>query len=76
MKCVCVCVCVYWLYAVLYDIRIGVYQCAVCGVLYRSVCVGIGGMCSPDCGRAVCSGGLWWRFKVLGVVCVCDQVSA
>jgi len=24
----------------------------------------------------VCSGDSWWRFKVLGVVCVCDQVSA
>ena len=24
----------------------------------------------------VCSRGSWWRFKVLEVVCVCDQVSA
>jgi len=35
------------------------------------VCVGTGGLCSPDCGRVVCSGGSWWRFKVLGVVCMC-----
>jgi len=46
------------------------------GVLYRSVCVGTGGLCSPGCGRSVCSGGSWWRFRVLGVVSVCDQVSA
>ena len=26
----------------------------VCGVLYRSVCVGTGGLCSPSCGRGVC----------------------
>ena len=26
-----------------------------------------GGLCSPGCGRSVCSGGSWWRFKVLGV---------
>ena len=25
----------------------------------------VGGVC----------GGSWWRFKVLGVVCVCDQFS-
>ena len=49
---------------------------AVYGVLYRSVCVGNGGLCSAACGRGVCSGGSWWRFKVLEVVCVCDQVSA
>ena len=24
----------------------------------------------------LCSGGSWWKFKVLGVVCVCDQVCA
>ena len=49
---------------------------AVYGVLYRSVCVGTRGLCSPDCGRGVRSRGSWWRFKVLGVVCVCDRVSA
>jgi len=38
---------------------------AVYGVLYTSVCVGTGGLCSPGCGRGVCSGGSWWRFKVL-----------
>jgi len=43
---------------------------AVYGVLYRSVCVKSGGLCSPGCGRDVCSGGSWWRFKLLGVVCV------
>jgi hypothetical protein len=43
---------------------------AVYGVLYRSVCVRTGGLCSPSCGRGVCSGGLWWRFKMLEVVCV------
>jgi len=21
-------------------------------------------------------GGVWWRFRMLGVVCVCDRVSA
>ena len=31
---------------------------AVYGLLYRSVCVGTGGLCSPGCGRGVCSGGL------------------
>ena len=40
---------------------------AVYGVLYRSVCVGTGGLCSPGCGRGVCSGGSWWMFKVLGL---------
>ena len=40
---------------------------AVYGVLYRSVCVGTGGLCSPSCGRGLCSGGSWWRFKVLGL---------
>ena len=30
---------------------------AVYGVLYRSVCVGTGGLCSPGSGRGVCSGG-------------------
>jgi hypothetical protein len=42
------------------------------------VCVGTGGLCLPGCGRAVCSVGSWWRFKVLGAggcVCVCDQAS-
>jgi len=29
----------------------------------------VGGVC-------VCSGGSWWRFKLLGFVCVCDQVCA
>ena len=38
--------------------------------------MGTGDLCSPGCGRGVCSGGSWWRFIVLGVVCVCDQVSA
>jgi len=56
--------------------HVQVFVSAVYGVLYRSVCVGTGGLCSPGCGRAVYSGGSWWRFKVLGVVCVCDQVSA
>ena len=42
----------------------------VYGVLYRSVCVWAGSLCSPGCGRGVCSGGSWWRFKVLGVLCV------
>ena len=46
---------------------IGVYQCILC------LCVWTGGLCSPGCGRGVCSGGSWWRFKLLGVVCVCDQ---
>jgi len=32
--------------------------------------VGNGGLCSPGCGRGVCSGGSWWSFKVLGVLCV------
>ena len=32
---------------------IGVYQCMY-GVLYRSVCVGTGGLYPPGCGRAVC----------------------
>ena len=27
-------------------------------------------------GGACVAGGLWWRFKVLGVVCVCGRVSA
>ena len=27
---------------------------AVYEVLYRSVCVGAGGLCSPGCGRCVC----------------------
>jgi hypothetical protein len=52
---------------------IWVFISAVCGVLYKCVCVGTGGLCSPGFGRGVCSGGLWWRFKVWGVVCVCDQ---
>ena len=30
----------------------------VYGVLYRSVCVRTGGLCSPGCGSGVCSGGL------------------
>jgi len=47
-----------------------VFISAVYGVLYRSVCVGTGGLCSPGCGRGVCSGGSWRRFKVLGVLCV------
>jgi len=42
-----------------------VFFCAVYGVLYRSVCVGNGGMCSPGCGRAVCKGGVC----VVGGVC-------
>jgi hypothetical protein len=32
--------------------------------------VGTGGFCSPGYGSGVCSGGSWWRFKVLGFVCV------
>ena len=28
----------------------------------------VGGWCVVE--------GSWWRFKVLGVVCVCDRVSA
>ena len=35
---------------------------AVYGVLYRSVCVGTGGLCSPGYGRDV-----WRRVKVLGL---------
>ena len=35
---------------------------AAYGVLYRSVCVGTGGLCSPGCGRGVC-------------VCVCVCVA-
>ena len=31
---------------------------AVYGVLYRSVCVGTGGLCLPGCGRVVCNGGV------------------
>jgi len=47
---------------------IGVCQCSLWSiVLYRSVCVGTGGLCSSGCGRGVCSGGSWWRFKVLGL---------
>ena len=40
---------------------------------YWSVCVVTGDLCC--CGKGVCSWGSWWRFKELGVVCVCDQVS-
>ena len=47
-----------------------VFISAVYGVLYRSVCVGTGGLCSPGCGSGVCSGGSWWMFKLLGVLCV------
>ena len=32
--------------------------------------MGTGGLCSTGCGRGVCSGGSWWRFKVLGGLCV------
>jgi hypothetical protein len=38
---------------------------AVCGVLYRSVRVGTGGLWSHGCGRGVCSGGSWCRFNSL-----------
>ena len=38
--------------------------------------MGTVGLFSPGCGGGVCSGGSWWRFKVLGVVCVCDGVCA
>ena len=31
---------------------------AVYGVLYRSVYVGTGGLCSPGCGRGVCVAGV------------------
>ena len=48
MKCVCVCV------LVVVRRVIQVFISAVCGVLYRSVCVGIGGLCSAGCGRGVC----------------------
>ena len=65
------CVCVVAVHRVIY-----VFINSVYGVLYRSVCVGIGGLCSSGCGRAVCSGGSWWRFKVLRVVFICDKVSA
>ena len=67
--CMCVCVCVCSGCTLCY---IGVYQCGLCSVV--QVCVGTGGLWSPVCGRGVCSGGWWWGFKVLGVVCVCDQV--
>ena len=30
----------------------------VCGILYRGVCAGTGGLCSPDCG---------WGYVVVGV---------
>jgi len=58
MKCVCV---------VAVCCVILVFISAVYGELYRSVCVGTGGLCSPGCGRGVRSGGSWWRFKVLGL---------
>ena len=65
--CVCVCVCVE---AVCHIYVIYVFISEVYGVLYRCLFVWIGGFCSPGCGRGVCSGGSWWRFKVLGVVFV------
>ena len=65
--CVCVCVCVQWLYAML-------YRC----LSVRSVecCTGLFVWGMEVWEGCVCSGGSWWRFKVLGVVCVCDRVSA
>ena len=46
---------------------ISVYQCDLWNIVQVCVFVGTGGLCSPGCGRGVCSGGSWWRFKVLGV---------
>ena len=65
MKCVCV------VYAMLYRC-LSVQSMEYCTGLFvwgLEVCVHlvVGG---------VCSGGSWWRFKVLWVVCVCDRVSA
>jgi len=42
-------VCVQWLYTGV----IWVFIDVVYGVLYRSVCVGTGGLCSPGCVRGV-----------------------
>ena len=58
MKCVCVCVCSGSTLC-----YVSVYQCG----LWRSVCVGTEGLCSPGFGRGVCSGGSWWRFRVWGL---------
>jgi len=33
-------------------------------------------VCTQLVVEGVCRGGSWWRFKVLGVVCVYDQVCA
>ena len=50
---------------------------AVYGVLYRSVCVGTGSLCSPGCERGVCVAGVrGGGLRCWGIVCVCDQVSA
>ena len=61
---VCICVCVR-VHVVAVRSVMQVFISAVCGVLYRCVCVGTGGLCPPCCGRGVCSGGSWWRFKAL-----------
>jgi hypothetical protein len=44
----------------------------VYGVLYRGVCVGTGGMCSPGCGwgRVVEVGARGERLLGVGVVCM------
>jgi len=54
---------------------IGVYQCGLWNIVQVSLC-GDWRFVLTWLWEGVCSGGSWWRFKVLGVVCVCDQVSA
>jgi len=53
-----------------------VFISAVCGVLYRSVCVGNGSLCSPDCERCVCREVRGGGLRCWGLCVVCDQVSA
>ena len=65
------CVCVVAVRHVMY-----VFISAVCGVSYRYVCVGSGGLCSAGWGRGVCvaevrGGGLMcWGLCVFVIKCV------
>ena len=66
---VCVCVC-----SGRKPCYVGIYQCGLWSPIQVCLC-GDWRFVLTWLWEGCVSGGSWWRFKVLGVVCVCDQVS-
>ena len=77
MKCVCVFVCVCVCVCGGCTLRyISVYQCVLWSTVQVCLCGDWRFVVTWLWEVCVFSGGSWWRFKVLGVVCVCGRVSA